>query len=272
MQGSLFDLSGRLAVVTGGTGQLGQQFSVALAEHGANVAIVDVCDSKADILPAFKTFLEAGRIRKFTADVRNRAELDKALEQISQSMGVPAILVNNAAIDSPPSAPASENGPFESYDGNSLSRILDVNVKGVFQCCQVFGGDMAKLGRGSIINIASIYGMVSPNQQIYEYKRKDGAEWYKPAAYSVSKSSLYNLTRYLATYWGRKGVRVNTLSPAGIFNNQDDTFLREYCSRIPIGRMAKPMEMNGPVVFLASDASSYMTGANLVVDGGWTAW
>lgn len=131
---------------------------------------------------------------------------------------------------------------------------------------------MVKNGGGSIINISSIYGIGSPNQDIYEYKRKAGVEWYKPAPYAITKSAILNLTRYLATYWARKNVRVNTLSPAGIFNNQDVKFLEEYCKRIPIGRMALPNEMSGAIVFLASEASSYMTGANLVVDGGWTAW
>ena len=131
---------------------------------------------------------------------------------------------------------------------------------------------MAKNNYGSIINIASIYAIVSPNQDIYEYKRKNGQLWYKPASYAVTKSAILNLTRYLAIYWAKKNVRVNTLSPAGIFNNQDKEFLDEYNKHIPFGRMAKEDEMNGAIVFLASEASSYMTGSNLVIDGGWTAW
>jgi NAD(P)-dependent dehydrogenase (short-subunit alcohol dehydrogenase family) len=149
---------------------------------------------------------------------------------------------------------------------------MDVNVKGVFLCCQVFGGAMAEAGRGSIINISSIYGVVSPNQGLYEYRRRRGETFYKPVAYSVSKSALLNLTRYLATYWARQGVRVNTLTLAGVFNDQAPEFLEAYTNHIPIGRMAEPEDYNGAVLFLASDASRYMTGANLVVDGGWTAW
>lgn len=130
---------------------------------------------------------------------------------------------------------------------------------------------MAEGDGGSIINIASIYGAVSPDQSLYEFKRRNGEEFYKPVAYSASKSGIYNLTRYLATYWAKKKVRVNSLTPGGVFNNQPKGFLEAYCGRIPIGRMAEPHEYSGAVIFLASRASSYMTGANLVIDGGWTA-
>jgi NAD(P)-dependent dehydrogenase (short-subunit alcohol dehydrogenase family) len=149
---------------------------------------------------------------------------------------------------------------------------MEVNVKGVFLCCQVIGGRMAEAGRGSIINIASTYGLVSPDQRIYEYRRTAETTFFKPVAYAVSKSALFNMTRYLATYWAEKNVRVNTLTFAGVFNNQDERFLEGYCARVPLGRMAREDEYNGAVIFLLSAASSYMTGSNLVMDGGWTAW
>ncbi|HLE34019.1 MAG TPA: SDR family oxidoreductase, partial [Bacteroidota bacterium] len=247
-------------------------FSVSLVERGARVSIIDLQRRPARSTPDFEQHCADGNITVDIADITKRDEIEKTLDLITSRWHVPDILINNAAIDSPPNAPAEENGPFESYPENSLDRIIDVNLKGTFLCCQVIGGAMARRGKGSIINIASIYGMVSPNQDIYEYKRKSGRDWYKPAAYAVTKSAILNLTRYLATYWAKKGVRVNTLSPAGVFNEQDEEFLKEYQKRIPIGRMAKPDELNGAIIFLASDASSYMTGANLVVDGGWTSW
>jgi len=185
---------------------------------------------------------------------------------------VPHGLVNNAALDAPPNAPAEENGPFETYPESSWDKVMEVNAKGVFLCCQVIGGQMAAAGRGSIINISSIYGLVSPDQRIYEYRRKPGAQFYKPVAYSASKSALLNLTRYLATYWADRNVRVNSLTFAGVFNNQDHQFLEHYCAKVPLGRMAREDEYNGAVIFMLSEAAAYMTGSNLVIDGGWTAW
>ena len=149
---------------------------------------------------------------------------------------------------------------------------MAVNVKGTLLCCQVIGALMAQAGRGSIVNVSSIYGMLSPVQDVYEFRRQGGDEFFKPIAYSVSKSALYNLTRYLATYWAKSGVRVNTLTLAGVWNDQPSEFVDAYTTRMPLGRMANVREVVGPVVFLASDASSYVTGANLVADGGWSAW
>lgn len=268
----LFDLTDKIAVITGGLGQLGQQYAVSLAEYGAMIAIIDKVDSSKKELENFKKYKLKNIIKIFKADITKKNEIENILKEITSIWNVPDILINNAAIDSPPDAPASENGPFESYPEESLNKIIDVNIKGTFICCQVFGGAMAKKNGGSIINISSIYGVVSPNQDIYEYKRKEGNDWYKPVSYSLTKSAILNLTRYLATYWAKKKIRVNTLIPAGIFNNQSEDFLNEYLKRIPIGRMANENEMNGAIIFLASNASSYMTGADLVVDGGWTAW
>ncbi len=186
--------------------------------------------------------------------------------------GVPHLLVNNAALDSPPDAPPEEVGPFETYPEASFDEVMDVNVKGVVLCCQVVGAAMAEAGRGSIVNVSSVYGLLSPQQDLYEFRRRQGETFFKPVAYSVSKSALLNLTRYLATYWAKAGVRVNTLTLGGIFDEQPQEFLDAYGARVPLGRMADAGEALGAVVFLASDASSYVTGANLVVDGGWSAW
>lgn len=257
----MFDVRDRVVAITGGLGQLGREFCRTFVERGAKVVALDMATADAP-----------QGVLAVQADVTQRASLEAALREIEARLGSPHVLVNSAAIDSPPNAPLEENGPFETFPDASLDRVLDVNVKGVIRTCQVVGGRMAELGRGSIINISSIYGMVSPDQRIYEYRRGDGEQFYKPIAYAASKSALFNVTRYLATYFAPRGVRVNTLTFGGVFNNQDPRFVEAYTAHVPLGRMAKKTDYNGPVVFLASDASSYMTGANLVVDGGWTAW
>lgn len=258
-----FELTDRIVVITGGLGQLGSAFRRALSAERARVVVLDVAASP----PSFEDssiYLQA--------DVTDRASLERALAELARDVGIPHVLINNAALDSPPDAPADENGPFETYPEGSWDRVLEVNLKGTFLACQVFGGAMAEAGRGSIINISSIYGLVSPDQRLYEHRRREGSIFFKPAAYAASKSGVLNLTRYLATYWAARAVRVNTLSFGGVFNHQAEEFLTAYCSRVPLGRMASAEDYIGAVIFLASDASAYMTGANLVIDGGWTAW
>jgi NAD(P)-dependent dehydrogenase (short-subunit alcohol dehydrogenase family) len=182
------------------------------------------------------------------------------------------VLVNAAGIDAPPGNEGG--GAFETYPTETLERILEANVTGTVVPCQVFGAAMAAAGRGSIVNVASIYGMLSPDQRLYEFTRAEpsGDAFVKPVGYAVSKSAILNLTRYLATYWAGSGVRVNTLTPHGIDNGQASEFVEAFAARSPLGRLMSAGEAVGAVVFLASDASSYVTGANLVVDGGWTAW
>ena len=250
----LFSLAGRVAVVTGGAGQVGSEIVRGLEEQGSRVAVFDLA------------------AEQFRVDVTDRSALEAAMEEVVQEWGVPHVLVNAAALDSPPDAPAEEAGPFESYPERSFDEVMAVNVKGTFLSCQIVGGPMAAAGRGSIINISSIYGMLSPVQDLYDFRRRDGETFFKPVAYSVSKSALYNLPRYLATYWASSGVRVNTLTLAGVQNDQPQEFVDAYSARMPLRRMADVGEVVGPVVFLASDASSYVTGANLVADGGWSAW
>ncbi len=265
-----FTLQDKVVVVTGALGRLGSSFVKALLAAGARVAALDVVD---DADRGRALFGEPGpeRLRLYAVDVTSKASLKGVLAQIEAAWGAPHGLINNAAIDAPPDAPASENGPFEDYPESSLERMLDVNVKGVVYCCQVFGAAMARAGAGSIINISSIYGILSPDQGLYQYRRDRGENFFKPVGYSVTKSALINLTRYLAVYWGKSGVRVNTLTFAGVFAEQDPEFLEPYTRKVPLGRMAEPSDYDGPVVFLMSDAARYMTGANVVVDGGFTA-
>ena len=249
-----FSLDGRVAIVTGGAGQLGAEIVRGLEERGARVAVFDLAADD------------------FRVDVTDRAAIEQATNRVAGEWGEPHILVNAAALDSPPDAPPEEVGPVESYPEESFDQVMDVNVKGTFLCCQVVGARMAEAGRGSIVNISSVYGMLSPVQAVYDFRRASGETFFKPVAYSVSKSALYNLTRYLATYWARSGVRVNTLTLAGVWNDQPQEFVDAYTARMPVGRMADVAEVVGPVVFLVSDAASYVTGANLVADGGWSAW
>lgn len=263
-----FDVRPEIVLITGVSGQLGSEYAKAFLQRGARVVGLDVRSS------AGGEILSRDYPSRFlfsTADVTDKPSLQHALAEVEQRFGTPTVLINNAAIDSPPSAPPEENGPFEEYPDASWDKVMDVNLKGVYHCCQVFGGAMAITGKGSIINVASIYGVVSPDQSLYEYRRQRGETFFKPVAYAVSKSGILNLTRYLAVYWAKKNVRVNTLTIAGVFNNQEKAFLDSYCRRIPIGHMANPDDYNGAVLFLASPASRYMTGANLVVDGGWTS-
>jgi NAD(P)-dependent dehydrogenase (short-subunit alcohol dehydrogenase family) len=255
---ALFTLDGRVALVTGGMGQVGAAIVDGLREYGARVAIFDLAADDAE--------------GSFRVDVTDRSAIERATDELVAKWDVPHVVVNAAALDSPPDAPPDEVGRFEDYPVDSFDKVMAVNVKGTLLCCQVIGARMADAGRGSIINISSIYGMLSPVQDVYEFRRRGGGEFYKPVAYSVSKSALYNLTRYLATYWAKSGVRVNTLTLAGVWNDQPKDFVDAYTARMPLGRMADVGEVVGPVVFLASDASSYVTGANLVADGGWSAW
>jgi len=264
----LFDVSKEIVLITGVSGQLGNEYAITFLERGACVIGLDIqssagSDAMVEKYPDSYLF--------YHTDITCKTSLKKTLNNIVSKFGTPTVLINNAALDSPPSAPPEETGPFEDYPEESWDKVIDVNLKGVFLCCQVFGAAISKAGHGSIINVASIYGTVSPDQNIYEFRRQRGEEFYKPVAYSASKSGIYNLSRYLATYWAKKNIRVNSLTIAGVFNNQEQDFLNTYCGRIPVGRMADANEYNGAVLFLASSASSYMTGANLVIDGGWTA-
>jgi NAD(P)-dependent dehydrogenase (short-subunit alcohol dehydrogenase family) len=272
MNPTIFCLDGRIVVISGGLGQLGRRFSRAVLAAGGRVAILDLTADQHSQQRHFPDLPADAELMCLPCDITQSAQIDAALEQITTRWGTPQGLINNAALDAPPDAGVEQNGPFESFPEAIWDQVMAVNTKGVFLLCQKIGGAMAQGGGGAIVNVSSIYGLVSPDQSLYAYRRQQGEEFFKPAAYSASKSALLNLSRYLATYWGHSGVRVNTLVLGGVFNQQDDRFLANYCARVPMGRMANEDEYSASAVYLLSDASSYMTGAQLVLDGGWTAW
>lgn len=264
-----FDLTGRVAVVTGACGLLGREHCMTLAEAGATVVVADL-HAEATVELARDL---GDRHIGLDIDVTDKASVDRARDIVLASLGRVDILINNAAMNDMVEHPtiALEQSRFEQYPLDLWKKVMDVNVTGMFVCCQSFGSLLAQQGRGSIINIASTYGIVAPDQRLY--RDAHGTQtFYKSAAYPTSKGAVVMLTRYLAAYWGDRNVRVNTLSPGGVRNGQDEHFVLSYSSRTPLGRMAMPEDYHGAVVFLASDASSYITGHNLVVDGGWTAW
>lgn len=275
MQETLFSVKDKIIIVTGGLGQLGAQYVKTLHERGAKVAALATHIDEARIDRVLGAIKDSDRLLCATVNITDKASINQVLDQIEARWGVPDGLVNNAGVDTQPSAPPEVSGPFEDFPEEVFRDVVEVNLVGTFLMTQQVGKRMKQAGKGgSIINVGSIYGVVSPVQDIYSYKKEDtGIPFVKPVAYSAAKSGLYNFTRYCATYWGRDGIRVNTLTLSGVErSDQDPRFQKNYTQRIPIGRMAKAHEYNGAVVFLLSDASTYMTGSNVVVDGGWTAW
>lgn len=269
-----FDLTGRVAVVTGGVGLLGAEFCRTLAEAGAAVAVVDLNASAsqgtADTLT--KTGYQAVAI---TADITRPDSVNEMIEKTVSTFGRLDILVNSAALDPKFDSDATKNGiapgAFEDYPLDQWNAALNVNLTGMFLVTQACVKQMLAQGKkGSIINICSTYGLNGPDQGIYI---KDGERVaYKPVYYTVTKAGVMGFTKYLAAYYAGTEIRVNALTPGGVFNNHEDYFVKNYSAKTILGRMARKDEMNGALLFLASDASSYMTGNNLIVDGGWTAW
>jgi len=267
-----FSLAGRTALVTGGAGLLGRQFTQALGEAGAKVVVADLDFGQAEA--------HAGKLTDAGIDalpvqvnVTDPASVSGMVASAVNHFGSLDVIVNSAALDpkfDPENVDAQSGNAFESYPLDTWKKAIDVNLTGMFLTCQAAARQMVGQKYGKIINICSTYGLVGPDQRLYE--RPDGPRQYKPVYYTVSKAGVLGLTKYLATYYAGTEIRVNALTPGGVYNQHDETFLKAYSSRTVIGRMAHQDEMSGAIVFLASEASSYMTGANLVVDGGWTAW
>jgi NAD(P)-dependent dehydrogenase (short-subunit alcohol dehydrogenase family) len=283
MLANMFALDGRVAIVTGALGRLGREYVRTLAGAGARVGAIDLAGDRS----IFDDLIAAGqRIHVELADLAQKADTDRAVAAIVAALGAPSVLVNNAGMGSSPAAAGNENGAFEDYSEAAWDTMIDSHLKTTLFASQAFirafraatGADgppsrFARYGEtGSIINVSSTYGVVSPDQSIYEYKRAGGATFFKPAGYSVAKSGVLNFTRWLAEYGAPLGIRANTLVPGGVKEDgHAPEFIAEYTRRTPLGRMASETDYNGAVLFLASHASSYMTGATLVVDGGWTA-
>jgi NAD(P)-dependent dehydrogenase (short-subunit alcohol dehydrogenase family) len=268
---NLFSLQGEIAVVTGALGKLGPIWIETLLEAGAKVFALDHPNvQRSQNFKNLQDRFDEQRLQLASADVRERMSLEAVSQQCLDIFGVPSVLVNNAGIDQPPGQLEKgcclEEIPFE------LNReVFEVNALGLFLVTQVFGGQMVKAGRGSIINIGSLYASVAPDSRFYDHIKCE-PPFLKPPAYGASKAAAVNLTRYLATSWASCGVRVNALSPGGVSGDQDSEFRRKFCERVPLGRMAEDSDLRGPLLFLASAASSYVTGIELVVDGGFTAW
>jgi NAD(P)-dependent dehydrogenase (short-subunit alcohol dehydrogenase family) len=265
-----FRLDDEVAVVTGACGKLGPVWVEALLEAGARVAALDLAGVTASA--AFKAVAcRAGdALHRIDCDITDRASIEAAAARVVADLGEASILVNNAGIDQPPDSPGDRHSLHE-LPIDSFRHMVEVNLLGTFQVTQVFGARMAARGTGSIINIGSLYASVSPDPHFYEHLAGN-VPFIKSPAYGASKAGVVSLSKFFATHWAGSGVRVNTLSPGGVLAGQDEQFKAKYGARVPLRRMAQADDLKGPLVFLASQASSYVTGHELRVDGGFTAW
>ena len=267
---SPFSLDGRVAVVTGACGKLGPIWMEALLDAGARVAALDLASASPSTPYQRVTGRFGDAVRRFPCDVTDRSSIEAAARGVADTLGEPSVLVNNAGIDQAPDSPGGRvhlhELPIEQF-----RRMVEVNLLGTFQVTQVFGERMAARGDGSVINIGSLYASVSPDPHFYDHLAGN-APFLKSPAYGASKAGVVNLSKFFATHWASRGVRVNTLSPGGVLAGQDEQFKAKYGARVPMQRMAEAKDLVGPLVFLASPASSYVTGHELRVDGGFTAW
>lgn len=258
-----FRLQDKVVVLTGAAGIIGTEVVRVFLEAGARVFAID----RNEALLQQKFGAETARLVHCAADVTQRDSLLRARSHLAAKWGGADVLLNNAATKS-----ANFFEPFETFPVEDWNEVMAVNLTGAMLASQVFGAPMAERGNGTIVNTLSIYGIVAPDQRIYEGSMYLGRPINTPAIYAASKAGLWGLTRYLASYWGHRGVRVNAVTPGGVSSGQNDVFMENYSSRVPLGRMAEASDVANAMRYLASDASKYVTGHNLVVDGGWTAW
>lgn len=266
-----FDLSGKSAIVTGGLGILGREFCTGLAQYGANVAVVDLQEDAAQSFAAELSETYGVKSVGIACNVSQPEEVAAMVARVAEGLGGVHILLNNAASKS--SDLAAFYAPFEDFTLSQWREVMAVNVDGLFLVAQAVGKRMLAQGTGgSIVQTSSIYGIMAPDKRIYEGSQYLGHTIGSPAVYTASKAAVVGLTKYLAAYWGDVGIRVNALAPGGVESGQNETFKKRYGARIPLGRMAERSEMVGTVLYLASDASRYVTGQTIAVDGGLSAW
>ena len=273
---NLFDLENKVIVITGGSGYLGSEFSFAFSDVGAIPVILDKNEKSLKILEK-KFFTKRRKGSFFLVDINNERKVNEIVSLIIKKYKKIDCLINAADLTMNNMIKSKNKvfEKFEKYDFELWKKSLDGHLSGIFIATKSVANYMLKRKRGSIVNIASDVGIISPDHRIYEpnkrYKYK-GVNFNTPIAYSVAKSGIISMTRYLATYWAKKGIRVNCISPAGVYKKHNKKFVEQLSHRIPLGRMAKPHELNGAIIYLCSNASSYVTGHNLVVDGGRTTW
>ena len=269
-----FALNGRVAIITGGAGLLGAKHAEAIAEMGGIPILIDIDEKRAQECAQEIANVFGVKAKAYHCDITNEEAVKKLLSKVLKKFKKVDILINNAANN-----PKVEGGSarlksrLENFPLQTWNKDIGVGLTGAFLCSKIIGTQMAKQGKGVILNIASDLALIAPDQRIYrEPGQKEEEQFIKPISYSVAKSGLLGMTRYLAAYWAKKGIRVNSISPGGVYNDQNEGFVKRLTNLIPLGRMADKDEYKAAIVFLVSDASSYMTGANLVIDGGKTCW
>lgn len=261
----IFDMKNRVVIITGSSGLLGPQYAEILSETGANVVLVDKEKNKNQLLEKKLRSTYKTNPLSLEIDISSKKDVKKLVSQVYKKYKKIDVLINNAAFTL--RAHPKRDAPFEDYPLELWEKSLATNLTGTFLCCQEVSKKMMKQKKGVIVNISSIYGMNGTDHRIYEKSRIN-----PPSSYAATKGGIINLTRYLAAYWENKNIRVNTLSLGGVFNNQEKNFVKNYSKKTMLGRMAEKEEFKAVMLFLCSDASSYMTGSNLIIDGGWTAW
>lgn len=260
----MFNLNNKTIVLTGAAGILGKKYAQVLIEYGASLILIDRHEDVHELRSLAK---DDKRVLTYCMDISQKPSWDDLKSDLDRQGIHVNVLVNNAATKSESFFEKFENFPLKDWE-----HVMNVNVTGVMLGCQTFGPDMAQNKQGAIINILSIYGIVAPDQRIYEGSEYLGKQINTPAIYSASKAAVWGLTKYLSTYWGKDNLRVNAITPGGVYSGQNEIFREKYSERVPLNRMANPEDLFGALVFLCSDASSYVNGQNLIVDGGWTVW